>query len=175
MLGPQRKEKRDLGQHSGWCWVGHGPDCTCVSPQRGQSHGIPGRHCILQQQCWNTVHASFLFIPLISVQSPPLDMGATVNKISLLKKHLKLSRDTLTCYCWLDAIAQFSKAIKDMIIQKWTYIRTIWTSLMLIVMQILKRLSERSHMDLILYIIYKQMCRASCQNKGNKYVTCKSI
>lgn len=46
---------------------------------------------------------------------------------------------------------------------------------MLIVMQILKRLSERSHMDLILYIIYKQMCRASCQNKGNKYVTCKSI
>lgn len=41
--------------------------------------------------------------------------------------------ETLTCDCWLKAIAQFSSAIKYMIIQKWTYIQTIWTSLLFII------------------------------------------
>lgn len=152
--------KRDLGHHSGGCWFGHRPVCTC-GPQEATHPETTKPQWSVQMlhsatvTVKNRVHGSLLkssssYHLLPMDQSPPVGMGSSQSaKYLYSRTHLKLNRDTLTCCCWLEAIAQFSQAIKDMIIQKWTYIQTIWTLLMLIITQILKKLSERSHMDLI--------------------------
>lgn len=109
---------------------GNGPACTCEAQKEGNS-------AIETPQNSPQICSEKQFF----IQSPPSRSvssygdGKPTVKISPLKKHLsmKLSRDMLTCYCWLEATAQFSKAIKDMIIHKWIYIQTIWTCLMLIV------------------------------------------
>ena len=111
ILGPQTKQKRDLGHHSGGCWFGHGPDCTC-GPQKAAHRESTKPRCPVQILHSATVllknSPQFFSEKQFFIPPPPFGSitsfgyeGPTVNKISLLKKRLnmKLSRDTLTCYC----------------------------------------------------------------------------
>jgi len=103
--------KGDLGHHSGGCWFGHGPDCTC-GPQKAAHRESTKPWCPVQILHSTTVMLEnspqffsekhfFISPPSFGLITPFGYGGPTVNKMSLLKKHLhmKLSRDTPTCCC----------------------------------------------------------------------------
>lgn len=102
--------ERDLGHHSGGCWFGHRPDCTC-GPKKAAHRESTKPRCPVQilhsatamlKNSPQFFSEKQFFIPAPSFGSiASFGYGEpTVNNISLLKNlNMKLSRDMLICYC----------------------------------------------------------------------------